>query len=64
MNPIEPDAILAALKGLRKAIASQLRSEMAETYESLSPAEGAPFTIEPEVVGIRHCFTLNSVVVS
>lgn len=53
MSPIEPDQLVAALKAVRKAVATQLRDELIQTYDELAPQDGAPFTINPEVVGRR-----------
>ena len=48
LNPIDPDAICAALRFTRTALATALRSELQSVYESLQSDE--PYAVTGEQV--------------
>jgi aminopeptidase N len=54
MSPVDPDALCAALKTTKDAIASALRPELQSAYDRLAPADAEPFSIEPATVGRRR----------
>jgi len=54
MSPIDPDAILSALKFTRKALATQLKGDFEAVYERETRPSDEPFTISGEAVGSRR----------
>jgi len=54
MSPIDPDALVGALRLARRSLALQLRDEFSSVYSSLAPPAGETFTVAPEAVGRRR----------
>jgi aminopeptidase N len=53
VSPVDPAALVGALKFTRKELASQLRPELTAKYEALAPPAGEEFNTEPATVGRR-----------
>ena len=56
--PVDPLALVAARKLVKRALAAANREELEKVYAATAPAEGAPFSIEGGEIGRRQLHNL------
>jgi len=53
LRPVDPLALVAARKHVKKALATAARAQLAAVYEATSPKEGAAFSVSGPEIGRR-----------